>query len=195
MNFPGIHERRPSAGRRKLFCVYSLLIPESQLVDTINHCWLMDDDWRRKRVCVCVCAQKRERHSESKWERKEKEVNRKKSAREKLNEMKWVWKGKLKGQVEFSGSAVWLRPERLWGNEISGFRLMLNVNSYNNTAVSYETRLSGVTSGLATAISSAVSQMLYSLQWPHLTTHTHMHAHTHTHTHTHTHHFPSMTLI
>lgn len=65
--------------------------------------------------------------------------------------------------------------------------LMLNMTSYNNTStVSYETGLSGVMSGLATAISSAVSQMpmLYSPWWPHLT-HTHAHIHSPTHTTSH----------
>ena len=76
--------------------------------------------------------------------------------------MKGGKKEKLKGQAEFSGGdlSVCFR-----GNEISGFRLMPNANGYNNTsALSYEMRLSGVTSGLATAISSAVSQMPHSLQ-------------------------------
>lgn len=71
----------------------------------------------------------------------------------------------MKGKTERSSGVLSQNVQGVQGNEISSFRLMQNANSYNNTsAVSYETWLSGVTSGLATAISLAVTQMLYSLQ-------------------------------
>lgn len=151
------------------FCLCSPLIPESQLVDTIN-CWSLMKQRTAVFTCLCVHARvwtvHREVRKQTRW-KNHKSTNSLRKGVKRQN-----YKVKLRFLDQRSG---WDLKLCIWGNEISSCRLMLNVESYNNTpAVSYETWLSGAASGLATAISSAISQVLHSLHWLHLQyTHTH----------------------